>query len=256
VSSRGVVAEVGGRPKEPVREAPEGTPEPEVTVSTPPPPTPSSGQEESAHHRLRMRRGGTRHRKEEEGPPPLLEGQVVGVAGSTAEAPRSGTASSGGEGQEGPGTAPTRTRTPRGKKGGQGARAATDTAVARAASDEGPVDVNALGLPTEPTALTRYLTNSYKGVGQKTAERLVEEFGTNLFQVLQDQPDRIGSVIPPNRADQLLQAWRTDLARRRERQGGESDDARPRERERPSSSNRRTRKGSRGRGRGDSGGSS
>jgi uncharacterized protein (TIGR00288 family) len=251
VSSRAVVVEGERGPSEPARQGPARTPEIEVTASVSPASTPSPHRDESAHHRLRMRRGGTHHRKEEEGPPPLLEGQVVGVAGSAAEGSGSATGGSGGARQERSGNAQ---RTPRGKKGG--ARAATDTAGAQAGSDERSVDVSALGLPTEPNALTRYLTNSYKGVGRKTAERLVEEFGTDLFQVMQDQPGRIGSVIPPNRADQLLEAWRTDLVRRLERKGGESDDARPRERERASNSNRRTRKGSRGRGRRDSGSSS
>ena len=59
-------------------------------------------------------------------------------------------------------------------------------------------------LPTDGPALVRYLTNSYKGVGKKTAERLVEEFGSGLFEVLHrragtagiDHPGRPGGPAP------------------------------------------------------------
>ncbi len=145
-----------------------------------------------------------------------------------------------------------------------------------------PVNPTALGLPIEGPAMIRYLTHRYKGVGQKTAESLVGEFGPELYQVMQSDPDRIRSVIPANRAEQLLKGWQADLARREERlgngsvsrpvskqkaSGGAGANSRSVEPEAPAartgpeersstSSRRRTRKGGRGRGRdGSSGGS-
>jgi len=70
----------------------------------------------------------------------------------------------------------------------------------------------------------RYLANSYKGVGEKTAEALVDALGNDLFRVLQTDPDRVREVIPSNRADQLLDAWEDDLRRRRARLKEASDD--------------------------------
>jgi hypothetical protein len=69
-------------------------------------------------------------------------------------------------------------------------------------------------LPTEPDAIVRYLTHRYKGVGDKTAEALVERFGSALFTTLRDDPDAVVQVIPAGRAEQLIEAWKTDFARR------------------------------------------
>jgi hypothetical protein len=71
-----------------------------------------------------------------------------------------------------------------------------------------------MGLPTDPEAQLRYLTNSYRGVGKKTAEALIENFGEDLFTVLHTDPDRVRSVVPSGRADAVLDAWIEDHARR------------------------------------------
>jgi uncharacterized protein (TIGR00288 family) len=71
-----------------------------------------------------------------------------------------------------------------------------------------------LGLPSDPDAIVRYLTHRYKGVGEKTAETLVETFGTGLFTTLRDDPEAVSRVIPANRAEQVLEAWRADYERR------------------------------------------
>lgn len=82
------------------------------------------------------------------------------------------------------------------------------------------MDPATLGLPTDREAAIRYLSNSYKGVGSKTAEALVDGFGERLFTVLQAEPGRIRDVIPPGRAETVLDAWREDLRRRREDASG------------------------------------
>jgi hypothetical protein len=85
-------------------------------------------------------------------------------------------------------------------------------------------------------------------VGRKTAERLVEEFGSGLFEVMHTEPGRLASVIRSDRVDQLLEGWKADLERRTlkgegaraEKQGGSdaSESSPPR---------RRARRGTRGR---------
>ena len=229
-------------------------------------PSTTPGQGRAPQVGLRLRRGGTRARREPEGPPPLLEGQVVAVSGS-----------------KGPSVDP-------GVGVSKGASVEPASPAAQPQS-RGALDPAALSLPTDGPAMIRYLTHRYKGVGQKTAETLVKEFGSGLYQVMQSDPDRIRKIIPANRAEQVLAGWRADYARREERIGsdsgsqskageGASSPAAPKGRPDPktesgpdsagpegqptpggsgektsTSSRRRTRKGNRGRGRGGSGAS-
>src|SRR5690606_23147836 len=81
----------------------------------------------------------------------------------------------------------------------------------------GELDPKELGLPSDPEAIVRYMANRYKGVGQRTAEAVVEHFGERVFAVLRDEPDRIRSLVPPKRAEQLLDAWTQDYERRAQR---------------------------------------
>jgi hypothetical protein len=127
--------------------------------------------------RLGPRGGTTRRRGDDDEPPPLLPGQAGGSGASQADAD------------------------------------AEDSAE-EAATPSGDVDVGELGLPTDAEAQLRYLANSYRGVGKKTAEALVENFGEELFSVLHSDPDRVRSVVPAARAEALLEAWREDFARR------------------------------------------
>jgi hypothetical protein len=71
-----------------------------------------------------------------------------------------------------------------------------------------------LGLPSEPDAIVRYLTHRYKGVGEVTAQMLVEKFGSGLFAALRDDPDGVASIIPAGRGEQLIEAWKIDFERR------------------------------------------
>jgi len=113
-------------------------------------------------------------------PPPLLEGQVVSSARSVArpQAPR---------------------QTP----------AAAPAGPAEAASDL------ALGLPTEREAIIEHLTKSYKGIGRKTAESLIDAVGeANVFRALSESPDRVREIVGAKRGDILIAAWKDDHARR------------------------------------------
>jgi uncharacterized protein (TIGR00288 family) len=97
-----------------------------------------------------------------------------------------------------------------GQVAGRGARSTPQ----RSAPPSGDLDVKALGLPSEPDAMVRYLTSRYKGVGQKTAETVVSALGGDLFQILHADPDRLATLVPAKRAEQLLTAWRVDFDRR------------------------------------------
>ncbi|MED5198583.1 MAG: hypothetical protein VYB51_02155, partial [Gemmatimonadota bacterium] len=82
------------------------------------------------------------------------------------------------------------------------------------------IDIGGLGLPTNERAIVSYLTNSYGGVGKKTAESLVEAFGADIFVVFETEPGRIAEIVP-RRAPQVLAGWRADFARRSEKSGNE-----------------------------------
>ncbi len=80
-----------------------------------------------------------------------------------------------------------------------------------------------LRLPTDRESVIQYLTNSYKGVGKRTAEIVLDAFDRDLFRVLQTDPKKVVNLLPPARAERLLEGWEADFARRRERVGGGKD---------------------------------
>ena len=80
--------------------------------------------------------------------------------------------------------------------------------------DTDDVKVSDLALPSDPGAIARYLTHRYKGVGEKTADTLVKALGSELFRTMHENPDHIAEIIPKNRAEQVLEAWRADYERR------------------------------------------
>jgi uncharacterized protein (TIGR00288 family) len=201
----GKPAETTGKTAPPSPEQPEKAPEAPGAPAGKPVQTPRASPEKTRG--LRMRRGGTRARREPEGPPPLLEGQVVAASGGKA---------------------------PPADRGARAGGRSTDRGAKAEKPSPSPFpslpDPTALGLPTEGPAMIRYLTHRYKGVGQKTAESLVKEFGPGLYQVMQSNPDRIRKVIPANRAEQVLSGWQADLARRQV-QFGSGSESQPKGRE-------------------------
>ncbi|MDP2957546.1 MAG: NYN domain-containing protein [Longimicrobiales bacterium] len=149
--------------------------------------------------RLGPRRGSTRRRGDED-TPVFLPGQAVAAPAFTPSSERIPEP-----------RAPVFEETP-------GPSAGTPSA-------DGPLDATALGLPTEPAAIVRYLTHRYRGVGEKTAELLVEQFGADLFRVLRDDPEAISAAVTPKRAEQVLEAWKIDFERRQGRRAGGVPDA-------------------------------
>ena len=163
-------------------------PEPEVAASEPEVAAPEPGptvidvlprQGDPGGLRLGPRRGSTRRRGGDT-PPPFFEGQTIG--GTPPEQP---------------------TQEP-----------AASVAASRHPPASSTQGLEGLGLPTDPGAIVRYLTHRYKGVGEKTAEALVEQFGAGLFATMHNDADAIARAIPAKRAEQLLEAWRSDYERR------------------------------------------
>ena len=82
------------------------------------------------------------------------------------------------------------------------------------------LDAKLLGLPTTVESIKSYLTNRYKGIGVKTADKLIASFGTELFTVLRDEPEKVREVLPKARAVRVLAAWNEDHQRRSKPHGG------------------------------------
>ena len=62
--------------------------------------------------------------------------------------------------------------------------------------------------PSQPGAIVSYLSTHYVGVGKKTAEMLVDEFGSDVFRVLDEEPDRVRQLLPGHRAERVIAAHR------------------------------------------------
>jgi hypothetical protein len=218
--------------------------------------------------RLGPRRGSTRRRGDDD-VPPLFAGQVAAAPGAPS---RGGRAADDGAAQSEGAAATGRTGTamrgapeqgveakPSEREGGRAEPAAEghEQESGRAGLAERPeqeggssaaeaehrdVDLGSLGLPSEPDAIVRYMAHRYKGVGAKTAETLVERFGSNLFETLHDDPEAIERAVPAKRAEQVLEAWRSDFERRTSAGGARGEGDR--------SGGRESRRGGRGRPRG------
>ena len=178
--TREPVAEAVDEPAEPDREpSARFEPDPQPEVRTGPTVIDVAPPENGGRTQRLGPRGGSTRRRGGEEPPPLLEGQVAAT--------------------------PAASRQPSGLADGAGEPAGETTAGR---------GLEGLGLPTDPGAIVRYLTHRYKGVGEKTAQALVEQFGTELFSTMHNDPDAIARTVPAGRAEQVLAAWEADYQRR------------------------------------------
>ncbi|HEU4558994.1 MAG TPA: NYN domain-containing protein, partial [Longimicrobium sp.] len=159
---------------------------------------PSSASREGpadAHRGLRHRSAGRRPSwASPAGPPPLLPGQVINIPGSTR-----------------PAAAPVEDPQPEPRA----PRAAEPAAEQRPGSQpvEAPpqpagFDAESLGLPTDRAGIEAHLSG-YRGVGAATVRSLVNEFGDRVFQVLQEDPDAVRTLLG-RRAGPLLEQWTAD----------------------------------------------
>ena len=84
-------------------------------------------------------------------------------------------------------------------------------------STQATVGLDLLGFPSGRDRIVKYLSNSYAGVGKRTAETLVDALGDGLFYVLEAHPSRVAEILPPARAERVMAGWRADYQRRVER---------------------------------------
>jgi uncharacterized protein (TIGR00288 family) len=210
-------------PSEPTGpEAPEAR-APEVRAPRPEaPPAQAPGAETAAadareSRRLRPRLSARRRGMKDE-PPPLFEGQVVAAEAPPGDEPSR--APDEAPVTEAPVTGAPATEAPPTPRDERGSAEAPAFDVARGPDEV--YDPSELRLPTGRSSVVKYLSNSYRGVGQKTAENLVDALGEDLFRVLQTDPDRVARILTPARAEKVLEGWREDFARRRSRIEGSS----------------------------------
>ncbi|TVP58734.1 MAG: NYN domain-containing protein [Gemmatimonadales bacterium] len=177
--------------------------------------------------RLRPRTQSRRRGGKDE-PPPLLEGQAVGSQ-STSKPASSGDISGASSSEtihtgmitSGPVTSEEEEHEPATDSRGASSRSAEPSPSPSPSSSEA-IDVQALRLPTDRDSVIKYLANSYKGVGKKTAETLIDELGDALFPTLQSDPERVKKILTPARAEKVLEEWAADYERRSSRISRES----------------------------------
>ena len=65
--------------------------------------------------------------------------------------------------------------------------------------------------PATEHGVVRFLKSSLKGVGEKTAEALVKEFGVAVLDILDTDPERLRAVrgITKKRLDGMVESWRS-----------------------------------------------
>ncbi len=170
---------------------------------------------------LRFGRRSTTRRRGDDGPS-LFEGQ--GVKASTSTTPGSPAPDSTGVPAPSPTEGTGSPATPTSSKQRTEEARGDVTDPVEDATRPADVPVSDLALPSEPGAIARYLTHRYKGVGEKTAETLVDALGADLFRTMHEDPEAIGRIVPKNRAEQVLEAWRTDYERRAAAFAGGSGD--------------------------------
>ncbi|WP_319467046.1 ATP-dependent RecD-like DNA helicase [uncultured Pseudodesulfovibrio sp.] len=63
--------------------------------------------------------------------------------------------------------------------------------------------------PATENGVIRFLQSSIKGVGEKTATRLVEKFGVAVLDVLDDEPDKLLAIkgISKNKLKDIIESW-------------------------------------------------
>ena len=63
-------------------------------------------------------------------------------------------------------------------------------------------------VPTSAQGITNYLSSGIvRGIGPRTAERIVDYFGEDTLKVLDNEPERLSEVIKPSLAKSLAVAW-------------------------------------------------
>ncbi len=202
-------------PEPPVEAAPEPVAEAPVAEAPAPEPTAEPSASEAAPTRLTGRR---RRSPKPKAGPTVVPGPV-----DSGDEPTSDVAA-----EEKKDSAPARptTRTMgrfrRGSRGpgapGMGAAASKGPSADGGSDDQTAASAAAAEPATDsPGALTsgqedmvERMARGYQGVGRRTAERLVEEFGDRVLDVIDNEPGRIESVLPKGRAQAVIDGRRAE----------------------------------------------
>ncbi len=202
-------------PEPPVEAAPEPVAEAPVAEAPAPEPTAEPSASEAAPTRLTGRR---RRSPKPKAGPTVVPGPV-----DSGDEPTSDVAA-----EEKKDSAPARptTRTMgrfrRGSRGpgapGMGAAASKGPSADGGSDDQTAASAAAAEPATDsPGALTsgqedmvERMARGYQGVGRRTAERLVEEFGDRVLDVIDNEPGRIENVLPKGRAQAVIDGRRAE----------------------------------------------
>jgi hypothetical protein len=124
----------------------------------------------------------------------------VSTSSADADAGRNGGGSGGApsDGGDAPGEDATAASGPSGSDAGSGGQPASS-----------PGD-DASGGRSEPAGeldeIVAHMKDHYSGVGEKTARKLVDEFGEETLSVIDENPRRVEKLLPKHRAEAVLQA--------------------------------------------------
>jgi uncharacterized protein (TIGR00288 family) len=102
-------------------------------------------------------------------------------------------------------------------RGGSRGRAAQRSPAAGVASEAGEAeagdaeadeaeagDAEGAFLDGPAAQAVEHMVRSYPGVGRRTAERLAKEFGSRVFEIIDNEPDRVFAVLTKSRANAVI----------------------------------------------------
>jgi len=98
----------------------------------------------------------------------------------------------------------------RGSRGPGGAGAAGARPAVQGGEAKSPEAASA-DLTSEQADVVEKMARGYQGVGRRTAERLVEEFGDQVLEVIDNDPERIEAILPRGRAQAVIDGRRSEL---------------------------------------------
>jgi hypothetical protein len=107
-------------------------------------------------------------------------------------------------------TARTMGRFRKGSRGPGSPGTAEPAAVETAAESTASASGSGGDLTPEQRQLVEKMARGYQGVGRRTAERLVQEFGDRVLEVIDNEPGRIESVLPRGRAQAVIDGRRAE----------------------------------------------
>jgi hypothetical protein len=97
---------------------------------------------------------------------------------------------------------------------GPGGPASPASATGKVAQGAGASDPASDGPPadgSDASDLVQRMARGYQGVGRRTAERLVDEFGDRVLEVIDHEPEKIEDVLPKGRAQAVIEGRKAEL---------------------------------------------